>query len=174
MWPRFQITPAEAKFSSLYEDPRRRQQRILRRMYYNEMSIGPTQRLDSISFQISRRSRVFGITAAGDVDKFLIELIDTTGEQYTAGPVHLTSLLCGWNPDPLAVDAPLAATQDAVGNVAPVVTGVFIQEPNIVLAPNQTLNVNVSPANPNEQVITHLVGLTLHVCEFPGMPGSPL
>lgn len=174
MWPRFQLTPAEAKYSGLYEDPRRTQQRVLRRMYYNELTISPQQRLDTISFQISRRCRVFGITAAGDVQDFLIELIDTSGEQYTAGPIHLTNLIGGWNPDPLAVDAPLAGTQNTNGTVAAVNTGVFVQEPNIVLAPNQTLSVNVTPANPNEQVLTHLVGLMLHVYEFPGMPGSPL
>ncbi len=174
MWPRFQLTPAEAKYSSIYEDPRRTQQRVLRRMYYNEMVISAQQRLDTISFQISRRCRVFGITAAGDVQDFLVELIDTSGEQYTAGPIHLTNLLTGWNPDPLALDAPLAATQNTEGTVGAVTTGIFIQEPNIVLAPNQTLNVNVTPANPDEQVITHVVGLTLHVYEFPGMPGSPL
>lgn len=177
MWPRFQLTAEEGKYSSKYEDPRTNKQRVLRRMYYNELNIGQAMRVDSIQFQISRRCRVFGLTAAGDIDAFLIELVDSTGEQYTAGPVHLVNLLRGWNPDPY--DESALVRDDGgipLGNVIATVTdsGPFVQEPNIVLAPNQSLNVNVSPADLGDLTTNFLLGLTLHVYEFPGMPGSPL
>lgn len=52
--------------------------------------------------------------------------------------------------------------------------GPFIQEPSIVLAPNQSLNVNATPADPADLTSTLVIELSLHVWEFPGMPGSPL
>lgn len=172
-WPRMQLTQQEAAFSSKYEDPRSAKQRVLRRLYTNELNISASLRADSVLFQISRRCRVFGITAAGDIPNFLIELVDSTGEQYTAGPIPLSTLLTGWNSAPLdngGVNWP------AVNGFAilPVTTGLFVQEPNIVLAPNQALTINVTPTNPGDLVTSFRVELTLHVYEFPGMPGSPL
>lgn len=178
-WPRFQLTPDEAKYSSKYEDPRTNKQRVLRRLYTNELNINSTMRRDSVQFQISRRCRVFGLTGAGDIDKFLIEIIDSTGEQYTAGPVHLVNLLAGYNTDPRSYDGLNPATLNAIDLTytfihAAADNGPFIQEPNIVLAPNQALNLNVSPALPADTTTAFRVELTLHVWEFPGMPGSPL
>lgn len=175
-WPRFQLTPEEARFTGKYEDPRTNKQMVLRRMYTSELNISNTLRIDAIMFQISRRCRVFGLTAAGDLDHFLVELIDSTGEQYTAGPVHLTNLLKGWNPDPNSEEGISWATDTVNGPVLATVRddGPFIQEPNIVLAPNQSLNVNVTPADPVDEEFSFRVEITLHVYEFPGMPGSPL
>lgn len=178
-WPRMQITPEEARFSSKYEDPRTNKQRVLRRLYTNEVNISSSLRQDAVQFQISRRCRVFGLTAAGDVDAMLVEIIDSTGEQYTAGPVHLANLLRGWAPDIndeggfnrllLAAGPPVAYPVVTVSDYGP-----FIQEPNIVLAPNQSLNINVTPAAPSDENSSFRVEITLHVYEFPGMPGSPL
>lgn len=178
-WPRMRITPEEGRYSSKYEDPRTNKQMVLRRMYTNELNIGAALRQDSVQFQISRRCRVFGLTAAGDLDAFLIELIDSTGEQYTAGPVHLVNLLKGWSPDiddAGGFDRTLLAPGPPVAYPVVTVTdcGPFIQEPNIVLAPNQSLNLNVTPAAPSNEVTDFRVEVTLHVYEFPGMPGSPL
>lgn len=179
MWPRFQVTPDEARYSSKYEDPRTNKQRVLRRMYYNELNLNSNMRADSVQFQISRRSRVFGITAAGDIDQFYVELIDSTGEQYTAGRVTLTNLLNGWANNPISFDTsfPIGAggLDLSARTVATVRTdGPFIQEPNIVLAPNQALNINVTPTNAVTNLdVAYRIGLTLHVYEFPGMPGSP-
>lgn len=173
-WPRMQLTPQEAQYSSKYEDPRGNKQRVLRRLYTNALNITAALRLDSIQFQISRRCRVFGITAAGDIGHFLVELIDSTGEQYTAGPVHLASMLKGWNPDPISFDS--ASYPVPPPNMIATVhdNGPFIQEPNIVLAPNQSLNINATPADESDLTSSLRIELTLHVYEFPGMPGSPL
>lgn len=175
-WPRMQLTPQEGQFSSKYEDPRTNKQMVLRRFYTNELNITQQLRVDAVQFQISRRCRVFGLTAAGDINGFLVELIDSTGEQYTAGPVHLSSLLGGWASDPLSEDG--ISWDDPFGPHMAVATvrddGPFIQDPNIVLAPNQALNINVTPADPADVTTALRVEITVHVYEFPGMPGSPL
>lgn len=174
-WPRFQITPEEARFSSKYEDPRTNKQRVLRRIYTNEYNLSADLRRDSNQFQISRRCRVFGLTAAGDIDRFLVELKDSTGEQYTAGPVHLANLLKGWSSAPYNSNSMNYPVDDPDPVVATVEDrGPFIQEPNIVLAPNQTLNIDVSPADLLDDQTSLRVEISLHVYEFPGMPGSPL
>lgn len=175
MWPRFRLTKPEAGFVTKYPDPRTHKTHVLRRMYTQELNLGPTQRQDAAYFQISRRARVFGITAAGDVDQFLVELIDSTGEQYTAGSVALTNLLRGWNPDPLD-EGGLPYDTAVIGGVVATVSdmGPFIQEPSIVLAPNQTLSAKVEPRNPADLVTSLKIEFTWHVWEFPGMPGSPL
>jgi len=176
MWPRFQLTPEESKYSSKYESPGSGRQIVLRRMYYNELNLGPSLRTDAVQFQISRRCRVFGLTGAGDIWQFQVELIDSTGEQYTAGRVHLANLLKGWAPDPRDVGGINVIAPPAFYTLIPTVRddGPFIQEPNIVLAPNQSLNITVWPTDPSDNQNSFRVGLTLHVYEFPGMPGSPL
>lgn len=175
-WPRFQLTREEAQYASKYEDPRTNKQMVLRRMYYNELNISTSLRKDSIQFQISRRARVFGITAAGDIWQFKVELVDSTGEQYTAGVVHLANLLKGWAPDPLDVGGINVIAPPAFYTLIPTVRedGPFIMEPSIVLAPNQSLNLNAYPADPNDVDNDFRIGVTFHVWEFPGMPGSPL
>lgn len=173
-WPRMRLTPEEAKYSSKYEDPRTNKGMVLRRIYYNELNLSAALRQDSIQFQISRRCRVFGLTAAGDIDHFLVELIDSTGEQYTAGPVALGNLLRGWAPDPLD-EGGMSYPAPTPNIIATATTrGPFIQEPNIVLAPNQSLNVNVTPADEGDIVTSLRIGVCLHVYEFPGDPGSPM
>ena len=172
-WPRMQLTQQEAAFSSKYEDPRSAKQRVLRRLYTNQLDLSASLRADSVLFQISRRCRIFGITAAGDIPNFLVELVDSTGEHYTTGPVPLSNLLTGWNSGPLDNGGVIWPSVNGFA-ILPVTTGLFVQEPNIVLAPNQALSINVTPANPGDLVTSFRIELTLHVYEFPGMPGSPL
>lgn len=174
-WPRLQLTPEEGKYSSKYNDPRSNKAHVLRRMYYNQLNIGPTLRIDSVQFQISRRCRVFGITAAGDVSQFKIEIIDSTGEQYTAGPINLSGLLGGWSRAPGSANTgPFGGHVSAYPVPIALTDGPFIQEPNIVLAPNQSLSINATPADTSDLTSNWRIGLNLHVYEFPGMPGSPL
>jgi hypothetical protein len=163
-WERFQLTSSEAKHSSKYEDPRKTQRAVLRRCYYAELNISSIVRNDSVNFQISRRARILALTAAGDVDKFNLEIIDVTGEQYTAGPTHLPLLLSGWTNDPRSATAqPMAMAM-----------GPYNFEPNIVTMPNQTIQLNSFPTNTANVSTTYLIGVTLHVVEFPGAPGSPM
>lgn len=173
-WPRFQLTKGESKYSIKYEDPRKRQQRVLRRIYYNELNISSTVRSDSSTFQISRRSRVVAMTFCGDVDRFLLEIIDISGEQYTAGPVHIPLLCNGWINEPNSGNGINTGSLSNTPVIANGTLGPYIFEPNIVVAPNQTIQLNTTPVLESDTTFTYLLGVTLHVVEFPGAPGSPL
>lgn len=176
-WPRFQLTRGESEFNCKYEDPRKRQQRVLRRFYYNELNISTQIRQDMGTFQISRRSRVVGMTFSGDTDAFKIEIIDVTGEQYTAGPTHVPLLCQGWNQDPRSLFALDTGAAKVAGNEMAITTGTlgpYIFEPNIVVAPNQTIQINSAPQNADNVENTFILGIVMHVVEFPGAPGSPL
>lgn len=177
MWPRFRLTPDEAKYSSKYEDPGKTTTPVIRRMYYGFVNMTPSIRQDQETFQISRRSRLFALTASGDVNMIEIQISDITGEQYTTDFIPLATLLGGTNYDPRGAEIfslPLAfpglipfTQQYRAEYFSP-----LIFEPNICLAPNQTITINARPINPSITSNLH-VSLCFHVYEFPGMPGSP-
>lgn len=177
MWPRFRLTPDEAKYSSKYEDPGKTTTPVLRRMYYGFVNMTPSIRQDQETFQISRRSRLFALTASGDINMVEIQISDITGEQYTTDFVPLADLLGGTNYDPRGAEIFTLPAQ--FPGLIPIgfQVGAFyfsplIFEPNIALAPNQTITVNARPINPVITADLH-VSLCFHVYEFPGMPGSP-
>lgn len=180
-WPRFRLTPEEAKYCQKYEDPSKAKQRVLRRMYAGELNITSTIRQDTETFQISRRSRVMALTASGDVHSIEIQIIDSSGEQYTTDFIPISTLLCGSSWDLRSVlfyngsytngrHSPGLNTgfTGTMGYYTP-----YVFEPCIVLAPNQTLSFNARMVDPSITGPVH-VDLTLHVWEFPGMPGSPV
>src|SRR5882672_7389188 len=100
MWPRFRLTPDEAKYSSKYEDPGKPTVPVLRRLYYGFLNLDPVIRQDQETFQIARRSRLFGMTASGDIDMVEVQISDITGEQFTTDFTPLACLLGGTNIDP--------------------------------------------------------------------------
>jgi len=171
MWPRFRLTKEEAKYNSKYDSPGSKPA-VLRRIYPGFLELSQEVRSPTYTFQISRRCRIMGFTVSGDCQYFRIEFVDITGEQFTSGPIYLPNLIGGW-------------TQNVLSNVYPVFTTdlinpdkhyhyPYIFEPNIVLAPNQTLTVNGSQIiNFQQGDPTKRIDFCLHVYEFPGMPGSP-
>lgn len=178
MWPRFRLTPDEARYSSKYEDPGSSKVACLRRIYYGFLNTTPTIRQDNETFQIARRSRLFGMTASGDINLMEVQISDITGEQFTTDFIPLANLLGGTNFDPrsnenfsLGAFGPGGLTTGFVinpGSFSP-----LLFEPNIVLAPNQTLTIAGRPINPLITEPLH-VSLCFHIWEFPGMPGSPV
>jgi len=181
MWPRFRLTPDEAKYSSKYEDPGKTTTPVTRRMYYGFVNMTPSIRQDQETFQISRRSRLFALTASGDINMVEIQISDITGEQYTTDFVPLANLLGGSNYDPRGAEVFTfpPGTFPGVPTLIPIgfqfkdeYFTPIIFEPNIALAPNQTITVNARPINPAITADLH-VSLCFHVYEFPGMPGSP-
>lgn len=175
MWPRFRLTPEEAAYSSKYFSPDKKQMGVLRRFYYGELNTNETIRIDTETFQIARRSRLFGLTASGDVELMEVQITDITGEQYTTDYIPLMNLLCGFNGDPRSMENFLDGDNLLTGSV---LAGAMyylplIFEPNIVLSPNQTVSVQGRPIDP-EMVAPIHVSLCFHVWEFPGMPGSPV
>ena len=171
-WPRFQLTAEETKYNLKYEDPRKPQNMVLRRIYYGSLQISSSKRTDTLAYQISRRSRIVALTVAGDVDKFLMEIQDVSGEQYTTGPIHVPLLVGGWIQDPLSETAVSTVTPPVI--IGPPTMGPYVFEPNIVVRPNQTIQIITTPALQSDTTNTYLLGVCLHVVEFPGMPGSPL
>ena len=113
-----------------------------------------------------------GFTASGDLQYFRIEFIDITGEQFTAGPIYLPNLLGGWTQNVLSNIYPANVTDNIESMIH--YHSPYIFEPNIVLAPNQTLTINgvqlvdFQQGDPDKRI-----DFCLHVYEFPGMPGSP-
>jgi hypothetical protein len=178
-WPRFQLTPNEAKYNSIYEEPSSNRNAVLRRIYAGELNLNTTRREDQETIQNSRRSRVFALTASGDTNQFEVNIADITGEQYTVGFIPLSNLIGGPVYDPrgaIAFNPTLGTGGLATGTVfAGATTYIpYVFEPSVVLAPNQTLTVTGRPINPEITDDLH-VDLCFHVWEFPNPAmGSPL
>lgn len=179
MWPRFRLTPDEGKFSSKYEEPGKSRMPVLRRIYAGELNITPTIRQDSETFQISRRSRLFGLTASGDIYGLKVKISDISGEQYTTDYIALSNLILGGNAFDSRSNELFNPLLSPIGGYYTGLIGgfysfaPFIWEPSITLAPNQTVTIDAQPINPEQAGPLH-VDVCFHVWEFPGMPGSPL
>lgn len=172
-WQRFQLTNPESQYSQKYEDPTNNKTPVVRRFYYSELTLDSTQNTDTTTFQISRRARTMGITFCGDVDRFLLEIQDVSGEQYTVGPTHVPLLCNGYCMDPRSEVAPSPNLTGLVRFLPNPSMGPYVIEPNIVTRSNQTLQFIATRAD-TTSTFTALLGMVLHVVEFPGMPGSPL
>jgi len=174
MWPRFRLTPDEAKYSSKYENPGTPQVPALRRFYYGFLNLNSTIRQDQETFQISRRSRLFGMTASGDVNLVEVQISDITGENFTTDFTPLINLLGGTVFDPRSNSEFITNGGLRTGFVInPGSNLPLLFEPNIVLAPNQTITITGRPIDPSITAPLH-ISINFHVWEFPGMPGSPV
>jgi len=179
-WPRFKLTPYEAKYVTKYSDPDDNRRGVLRRFYPGFLVLDQTTRLPTFAFNIARKSRVLGLSMSGDVAKFLITISDATGEQYTVGQLNADLLMTGNN---LAIPgASISLSPIGISKFMPGFNNdIHIFEPNISLAPNQTLTFEGFETEPygfntpsEQQPANYRIDFTLHVYEFPGMPGSPL
>jgi len=174
MWPLFRLTNSEAKYCNKYYDPRKRGSAVLHRKYGGKLELGPAQQRDLFIFQIARRSRVVAFTVSGDVSQFNLVFSDVTGEQYTADPAPVSALVGGYNMLPLSARYNPVSPVLTDKNLAGITLMPYIFEPNIVLPPNVTLQITATPTGPVVLQTTFRIDFTLHVNEFPGMPGSPL
>jgi hypothetical protein len=179
-WPRFKLTPYEAKFVTKYSSPDDNRRGVLRRFYPGFLELNETTRLPTFSFNIARKSRVFGFSAAGDISKFLITITDATGEQYTVGQVNAALLLTGGSRRIPGINSDITEIS-FYHPLAPFTSDIHIFEPNISLAPNQTLTFQGFETEPYGYNLipdtipaNYRMDFVLHVYEFPGMPGSPL
>lgn len=163
-FPKLKLTPYESASINKYSDPRTAKRGVLRRVYPGFLALTQTQRQPVFPFQIARRCRVFAFTCVGDVDQFLLEIIDVTGEKHTANPVPVNMLFPGTAANVYGKpSSPLgAATFDSPYNI----------DPNIVLLPNQTLTMRGYQTQPYVAT-NYRIDFCLHVWEFPGMEGSP-
>lgn len=173
-WPRTKLTKEEKQWCRKYDEPQKPGRGVLSRIYAGSLVLSSTQRNPIFPFQISRRSRVYALTICGDVERFKLTIITSSGELHTPQPVRIPHLLPGWNQSPQGLgpaEPPIASPPVAGSYEDP-----YVFDPNIVLLPNQTLNINGQQTEPFDGAadIDYRIDMALHVLEFPGMPGSPL
>jgi hypothetical protein len=166
-WPRCQLTPDESKVVSLYFDPEKRRT-VIRRTYNGFLVLDATQRQPTFSFQIARRSRVFALTASGDIPQFRIQLQSSSGEQYFPDFVSASNIFGGYNQLPRSAIYP-NFTQ-VLG--MPFTLAPFVMEPNIILAPNENLNLIGQEQTPYV-ASTYRLEVCFHVWEYPGYVDEP-
>ena len=187
-WPRLQLTKRESERWASYYEPNKMQRAVLYRAYNGELNFTSVIKEDTENIQISRRSRIFAITASGDVHNTEVQIFDSGGEQYTMGFTPLMNLFLGNIGDPRGSASfnPLLdgffltrriAFGSAFGMYYSVAPHVF--DPNIVLEPNQTLSIkgrnmvtlrNATAQEPDNFVDlppTSHVSFNFHVWEFP-------
>lgn len=186
-WPRLQLTKRESERWAPYFDPAKLQRAVLYRVYNGEINLTNIIKEDTENIQISRRARVFALTASGDVHNTEIQIYDSGGEQYTMGFTPMTNMLLGAIGDPRGLGtfntalAPYYSGRrlswaSVFGNLFSIAPHVF--DPNIVLDPNQTLSfkgrnqktlavvANAGSPNDGRAGASH-VSFNLHVWEFP-------
>lgn len=194
-WPRLKLTKEEKKWCAKYYEPGGFPG-VQHRWYPGVLELNEFKRNPIFSFNTARRSRVFALTMAGDLHEFRISLEDVTGEQYTPNPIEPALLLGGDVHDVQSSWADGPPNGNAIevygwrgGWARSTTPQPFIQEPNIVLAPNQTLTVRGEQTRPPQVITTpeeeqppldiltiapYRIDLVIHVWEFPGMDGGAL
>lgn len=165
-WPRCQLTADESRYVSKYFDPDKRRH-VIRRTYNGFLDLTAVTRQPVFSFQIARRCRVFALTASGDMSQFRIQLQDSSGEQYFAEPIAASNVFGGFNQLPGSAIYPNFV--QVLG--FPFTFSPFVLEPNIVLKPNQVLNLIGNEMAPYAG-ISYRMECCFHVYEFPGYAGA--
>jgi hypothetical protein len=186
-WPELDLTDAEREFVRYYADETK--PGVLRRTYKVLLANAAiaaaqiTQPQTIQNVQISRRARVFGLTFAGDVSMWYLDVQSASGRRLTP-PNPLAAQLTPPNPPgclvssmfpgtPWDVNAQVGAFPGAaVLGIDQWQSGPLILEPNFVLVPNETLiftGTPVPPAFAPDAVLALEIGV--HVWEFPDMAG---
>lgn len=188
-WPRMMISPFEARKGAVkYFDHETGKRGVLRKMYGGQLVLSSTIRQPVFNFQIARRCRIFGMTAAGDIPQFKVQLQDSSGESYLAQPITLAALLGGYSEIPPPAYGALTAgptggfpptINDAANTLGwaypignPKTYAPLIFEPNIVLDSNQVLTITGSPMT-DYDAVDYRVDLVMHVWEFPSWRSGP-
>ncbi len=188
-WPRMKLMPSEVKAGAVkYFDHKIGKRGVLRKIYPGHLALTQTRRQPTFSFQIARRSRVFGMTCSGDIGQFRIQLQDSSGEQYLAQPISLAGMMGGYVEIPPSAYG--TATEGATGGYPPNIADAanslgwaapqgnpstyapLIFEPNIVLDSNQILSLNGYPMT-DYAGVAYRVDFCFHVWEFPAWQNGP-
>lgn len=203
-WPHLELTDYEKRFVSEYKeivpvldaagkpviDPTTGKPKtwakpgVLGRRYKTQLNNVANPNVPSLtqvkldgSIQIARRSRVFGLTFAGDVHAWRLNIYTASGEQFTprlaGGTFPMVSAMVpgtSWNATATDMSGPSVLTFPAVpdnieaGQIANISLPMLI-EPNWELVPNETLFFQGVPMV-ETAIILEIVA---HVWEFPGM-----
>lgn len=174
MWPQLRLTPEEAqyvqKYTSQSKPGRPTKPGVVRRMYPGTLIVSATNRLPNYQFAIARRCRVFGISIAGDLNCFNLQITDSAGEQFQMTPLTSPHFQAGPNDLPIGT----YGSPPVPGPIFPgFVDGPAVFEPNILLLPNQTLTISGQAVADATVFVDARIDFSLYVWEFPGMRGSP-
>lgn len=199
IWPALELSDYERKFVRPYKT--KDKPGVLNRVYKVVLNDPaqpsknlPVQKLSG-QIQISRRSRVYGLTFSGNIDRWRLQITNASGTLFTLPtprtqrPPLVTTIISSssYNADSLGgLTSPITGSVKTPGigpNIAQ--TGFTNQQPfpllidpNWLLAPNETLIFNGIPVPVN--VITSddppvilvpplILTIAVHVWEFPGM-----
>lgn len=205
-WPNLHLTSYEQKFVRIYKTAKF--PGVLRRTYKVSLfqrgdadDIPSYDRPDTVlsgQVQISRRSRVFGLTFMGNTDSWRLQITNASGTLYTVrdprqqqDPVvsslvpgsRFNAISLGGAATPLNAAAPPVTPGIGPNDItnrqfAPIQQPApLIIDPNWVLLPNETLifngtalQVNYQGVDPDEELTPDLaLTIGIHVWEFPGM-----
>ena len=173
-WPELELTNYERHFVRYYKtwDAKANCYRpgVLKRVYevvLNSVAIpsaGFTVVNLAQSLQISRRSRVFGLTFVGDPASWLLTIRTATGEQFTNGQC-LVSAMCACSPYNVRANI---GEHPASNFHHQAQSGLLGLDPSWELMPNETLIFEGALAPP---LVTEsrVLMIGIHVWEFPGM-----
>jgi hypothetical protein len=189
MWPKLELTDYERKFVRPYKTGD--YPGVLRRTYERTISNTPDLAAKpglqpSQQVQISRRSRVFGITFTGGLSATRLQITNASGTLYnvadarTGAYPYVASMVPG---SPYMFGSAVGAkqkpttqgvnegtlTQDNV--ILSGENGMLVIDPNWVLIPNETLifNGNWDDLSGQEPVPVVVLNIAVHVWEFPRM-----
>lgn len=186
-WPKLELTDWERKYVRPYAQEVRlangqlgRLPGVLRRVYplltTNDTTLGePSNRI-----QISRRSRVFGLTFSGDISYTRLQITNASGTLYTVGDPRtnvqpFVSAMCsgsiymfGSNNGGLPDFGNVTAVGDDVQLAVNEQTAPLLIEPNWILQPNETLIFNAE-FDVDSGTAVRVLNIAVHVWEFPGM-----
>lgn len=191
MWPKLELTDYERKFVRPYKTAD--YPGVLRRTYERTISNIPNLAAKpglqpSQQVQISRRSRVFGITFSGGLSRTRLQITNASGTLYNVADArtgkypYVSSMVPG-SPymEGSSVGPMLPPTSQGMNEgtltqdniVMSGESGILILDPNWVLVPNETLIFNGNWDDLGDEV-TVVLNITVHVWEFPGMGTADL
>jgi hypothetical protein len=196
-WPTLELTEYERRWVRTYKEGP--YPGVLRRAYevfFNTVADPLTPGLEAVklqgSVQIARRSRVFGLSFAGNLGSWRLQIETASGEQMTPrsndGYPIVSSMIAGscWNALSALGDQVMIAQVNADGVQNSLffgssTEGPLLIDPNWELSPNETLRFIGTPFDnqlsaqypPDPPAVAQkMLSIAVHVWEFPGMDGK--
>ena len=183
-WPRCQLSDYEKKYLTKYPSPDNNVRGVLRRFMPGRLNLTQFLPNPAFQFQVARRTKIFGVTFAGDIEQFAIKFQTAVGEQLFTDFMEVSLLTGGSNtglPGLIEgiVSQPATPQTPNTGVMIPSVNP-FILNPAFELSPNEVLTVYGKavvqrgwPFGEDYPLRDYSLSMTIHYWEYPGMPGSP-
>lgn len=182
MHPQLRLTEEEKRYNDYYDSPGKRG--VIERTYSYSVQLLSTNPQPLVVHTTSRRSRVFQLTFSGYYQGAKVQVKTATGELFINDPLHIPLLVGGAPRDPNSrnpglIPAQMPRPELGQGNAAKsrALTWPYLFEPNIVLPGSRELQIQFSPARPNDPILSqggYVVGVTVWVWEFPGFQGGAI